>query len=276
MRIIEQYDLELKELEACLKVEASNNAAPLRILEAGCGREWYLKPENVALELTGIDLDTVALNHRLNDSKDLHKAIVGDLRTAALPFEAFDVVYCSFVLEHILGAEQALDNMLQSLKPNGLLIIRVPDLDGVQTFLARRLPRWVAITYYRHVWKIKNAGKPGFAPYPTFHEAVISRSGFHDYCKSRGLSLINEYGVGSYRSRGSGVISHLVPYLARLVAIGSRGKVHDDYVDLTYVARKRPQAIPDAADTPLGPKSRNGRTAASGEGIAYDAGRSVH
>ena len=33
--------------------------------------------------------------------KDLHKAILGDLRTLHLPNDAYDVVYSSFVLEHI-------------------------------------------------------------------------------------------------------------------------------------------------------------------------------
>ena len=179
MQVIDDYEIEQKQLERYLENEAVGGSA-LKVLEAGCGREWYLRPAGVALELTGIDLDETALNYRLTVKSDLQEAIVGDLRTTQLPPEAFDIVYCSFVLEHIWGAEEALDNMLQALKPNGLLIVRVPDLEGVQTFLARRLPRWVAVAYYRYAWKIDKAGQPGFAPYPTHYDPVISRSGFRD------------------------------------------------------------------------------------------------
>ena len=81
-----------------------------------------------------MDLDFAALEHRKHVKKDLTHAIVGDLRTVDLPRERFDVVYSSFVLEHIEGAETALDNLVGSLKPRGLLIVRVPDVEGVQSF----------------------------------------------------------------------------------------------------------------------------------------------
>ena len=179
MQIFEKYSAELKELERYILREASSKAS-LKILEAGCGREWHLRPEGVKLEITGVDLDRNALEYRKNEQKDLQEAIVGDLRTASLPARAFDIVYSSFVLEHIDGAEQALDNIVRALKPNGLLIVRVPDLQGAQTFLARKMPRCAAIAYYRYAWNIKQAGQPGFAPYETYYDPVISSPGFHD------------------------------------------------------------------------------------------------
>lgn len=237
MRLFEKYSAELRALEAHLAAEARGKRV-LKILEAGCGREWHLRPKNIRIELTGLDLDEHALDHRKNVQKDLDKAIVGDLKTARLSAGTYDIVYSSFVLEHIAGAEKALDNMVQALKPGGLLIIRVPDLGGVQTFLARLLPRWVAITYYRHAWKIKDAGRPGFAPYPTYYDPVISISGFHEYCARRDLSILEQYGVGSYSGRGSGLLSRIVPIVARLIAVVSLGYVHDEYVDVTFVVRK--------------------------------------
>ncbi|MCU0790793.1 MAG: class I SAM-dependent methyltransferase, partial [Nitratireductor sp.] len=157
MRRIERYEDEQIELERLVEAHARGRPR-LKVLEAGCGREWYLRPEGVELEITGIDLDRAALEHRRDVRRDLHRAIHGDLKTAELPPGAYDVVYSSFVLEHVEGAETALENMVNWLRPGGLLIVRVPDLEGVQTFLARRLPRWVAVAYYRHAWKIKDAG----------------------------------------------------------------------------------------------------------------------
>ncbi|MFN4140733.1 class I SAM-dependent methyltransferase [Aestuariivirga sp.] len=237
MRHFEKYSSELRELVSIFREEAAGKPF-LKVLEAGCGREWHLRPCGVNIELTGVDLDEHALGHRKNVQKDLDEAIIGDLRTVPLPAATFDIVYSSFVLEHIEGAEQALDNMLRSLKRGGLLIVRVPDLQGVQTFFARRLPRWAAIAYYRHAWKISQAGQPGFAPYPTFYDPVISIAGFHEYCRRRGLVVEEQFGVGSYASRGTGLVSRLVPVAARIVHVVSLGRIHGRYVDVTYIARK--------------------------------------
>ena len=42
---------------------------------------------------------------RRETHNDIDVEIVGDLRSAELPSESFDVVYCSYVLEHVEGAE---------------------------------------------------------------------------------------------------------------------------------------------------------------------------
>jgi SAM-dependent methyltransferase len=237
MRILPKYSDELNLLSTYVAAEADGKPV-LRVLEAGCGREWYLRTHGLPIEITGVDLDGHALDYRQNVRKDLHRAIPGDLRTVELPAAHYDVVYSSFVLEHIEGAERALDNMVTALKPGGLLIVRVPDLGGFQTFMARLLPHWAAVLYYRHGWKIEKAGQPGFAPYPTHYDPVISSQGFEDYCRRAGLSIVDEIGVGSYADRGTGSLSRLVPLAARAAAVASLGKVHDRYVDLTFVARK--------------------------------------
>lgn len=237
MRIIPDYAEELDVLSKHLEREAEGKPL-LRVLEAGCGREWHLRTQDLAIEITGVDLDIHALAHRTKVRKDLHRAIPGDLRFIDLPAAHFDVVYSSFVLEHIDGAERALDNMVRALKPGGLLILRVPDLSGFQTFAARRLPHWSAVFYYKHAWKIAKAGQPGYAPYPTHYDPVISTAGFHAYSRGAGLTVVDQLGVGSYSARGAGVLSRLVPLAARATAIASRGKVHDRHVDLTFIARK--------------------------------------
>lgn len=237
MRILPKYADELRTLASLLKAEAAGKTV-LRVLEAGCGREWHLRTEGVPIEISGIDLDNHALTFRRTVRKDLHHAIVGDLRTVSLPPDHYDVVYSSFVLEHVDGAATALDNMVKALRPGGLLIIRVPDLSGVQTCVARLLPHWAAVVYYRYGWKIEKAGQPGYAPYPTFYDPVISIDGFNDYCRRNALDIVDQIGVGSYAERGSGFLSRFVPLFARIVALASLGRVHDRYVDLTFIARK--------------------------------------
>jgi SAM-dependent methyltransferase len=236
------YQTELKLLEEQIRRQARHGEV-LQILEAGCGREWYFKLDHLEYEVTGVDLDSHALTHRKDEMRDLDRAIVGDLRTVGLPEAYFDVVYCSFVLEHIQHADQVLDNFVKWLKPGGILIIRVPDLRSTQTFLARHLPRWCAILYYRAAWGIKNAGAPGFAPYPAFYDEVISTAGFHHYCSSHNLVVTNEIGVGSYTGRGNGPLRYLLPVIAKLIRLLSGGRIHDRHVDRTFVAFKEASKV---------------------------------
>jgi SAM-dependent methyltransferase len=231
------YKAELKLLEGLIRRQARPTST-LRILEAGCGREWYFELDDIAHEITGVDQDSHALAFRKDENGDLDRGIVGDLLTVDLPSAYFDVIYSSFVLEHIKGAETALNNFVRWLRPGGLLIVRVPDISSVQTFLAKFLPRWCAILYYRTAWGIKNAGMPGFAPYPAFYDEVISSQGFHHYCSTQGLAIVDEMGVGTYSARGTGPFRYLLPVVAKSISLLSGGRVHDRNVDRTFVARK--------------------------------------
>jgi SAM-dependent methyltransferase len=237
MKVFERYEDEIAVLEGYLQAQAKPGQT-LQVLEAGCGREWYFKMNGMSYELTGIDLDADALKARLESKKDLAHGILGDLRTATLPANTYDVVYNAFVLEHVSGAEEVLENFVRWLKPGGIMIIRVPDKDGVQGFLARMTPHFFHVWYYRWAWKMKDAGKPGFAPYPTIYDHVISRQGLLDFCRKHGLDVVAEFGVGTYR-RGHGIISKITPAVAKIISTLTLGKVHSRYVDRTLVARKR-------------------------------------
>lgn len=238
MRIVPQYEDEIRLLEQHIKAQKRGDA-PLQILEAGCGREWYFRLDGVPYELTGLDLDAAALEARRSVKGDMHHSFVGDLRTAVMPLAHYDVIYNAFVLEHVAGAERVLGNFVRWLKPGGLMIIRVPDRDSVQGFVARHTPHWLHVLYYRWAWKLKDAGKPGFAPYPTVYDAVVSRGGLRQFCERNGLDVVEVLGVGSFR-RGYGLASRITPIVARLVSLLTFGRVHAKFVDLAFVMRKRP------------------------------------
>jgi len=159
MRVIEDYGEELQYLESRIRGLARPGEI-LQVLEAGCGREWYFKLEGIAYELTGVDLDERALEARRVQKRDLDKAIVGDLRTVSLEPDKYDVVYCAFVLEHVADANAALANLARSLRPGGILIVRVPDRDSVHGFVTRFTPHWVHVFYHRHAWGLKDAESP--------------------------------------------------------------------------------------------------------------------
>ena len=117
MRIVSRPSEEREMLLDAVKASAVDGA--VRVLEAGCGQKWTLKPDGLVLHITGVDMDAEAMRIRQEKQGDLEEAIVGDIRNVDLPAGAFDVVYCSFVLEHVEGAEAVLDSLLAAVRPGG-------------------------------------------------------------------------------------------------------------------------------------------------------------
>ncbi|HEY7888894.1 MAG TPA: methyltransferase domain-containing protein [Steroidobacteraceae bacterium] len=165
-----------------LRARLETLPGPVRILEAGCGRNWPLKL-SVPFTLTGLDLDADALAART----DLHQAVVGDLRTADFAPHSFDVIYNAFVLEHVSGARQVLDRFMRWLAPGGMLILKVPDRDSAYGFLTRMTPFWAHVMIYRHVLGYRQAGTLGHGPYRTYYDRVVSERGLRSFCLGNGM-----------------------------------------------------------------------------------------
>jgi SAM-dependent methyltransferase len=217
--------------------EKASAGRSLNILEAGCGPCWYLDLAGVEYRLTGVDLDQDALNVRQAKFGDLDEAILGDLRTVALESDSYDVIYNSFVLEHLVDAEGVLDNFLGWLKPGGLLILKIPDKGSVYGYFAKCTPHWFHVLYKRYVEKDRNAGKPGFAPFPTVYEDIVSRRGIHDWCAARGLTIRAEYGANYYFDY-LGLFSLPVKTFVRAAGLLSLGRLAAKHSNLTYVIEK--------------------------------------
>ena len=207
----------------------------IRILEAGCGQHWLVKLDGVKYHLTGVDLDQHALELRRKIQKDLDEAIVGDLRTVNLGSGRFDVVFSSFVLEHIPGAEKVLESFVRWLRPGGIVILRIPDPNSVYGFLARKSPHWFHVLYYRLLGN-RNAGKPGYAPYPTYYDPLVSRSGIRKFCAKNGISIELEVGDGYWRP-GRGKQRTMIAAVKRLVSLLSLGQLSYTHTNLLYVLR---------------------------------------
>ena len=163
----------------------------LTILEAGCGNSCQLDLSGVEAHLIGVDSSEHALRIR-EQAGDLDRAVIGDLRTVELDEGAFDVIYNSFVLEHVENAKQVLENFCRWLKPGGILILRIPDRESAYGFLLRITPFWVHVLYKRYIFGSRNAGKPGYDPFPTVYDSIVSRQGIRRWCVTQGLTVREE------------------------------------------------------------------------------------
>lgn len=195
----------------------------INILEAGCGITWSLDLDDVKYTLTGVDLDKDALDIRRNQKKDLDVAVLGDLRNVYFAESSFDVVYNSFVLEHIDGAEAVLENFVRWLKPGGILVIRIPNRDSVRGFMTRMTPFFFHVLYEKYVAGHKNAGKPGHPPFPTFFDKCVSNAGINGFCKKHGLIVKAKYGGGigqPYRNKLISSLENLIYWTLHLLSLG--------------------------------------------------------
>jgi len=227
--------LEERELLSKQIKENFHAADFVKILEAGCGRRWPLDISGLNYHLTGVDLDRDAIESRKKNEKDLDEVYIGDLRSIQLEKESYDVIYNSFVLEHIKCAERVLDNFFKWLKPNGILILKIPERDCVFSFITRITPHWFHVFYYRYIIKRKNAGKPGYGPYPTFHDRIVSQKGIKGYCKKHGYMILGTY-TSNLRVDSLNSFSKMI---IKMVEIVSFSKFISDYCCITFVIKKR-------------------------------------
>ncbi len=135
----------LKKLENLLKAEIDPGFAkraefifqeiekskPKKILDAGCGRGFYLHAISLykfPQEIHGVDTNSIYLAKARELCKDkrvrLKKNSIYDIK---YPSNFFDFIICSEVLEHLDDDRKALAELKRILKPNGSLIITVPN-----------------------------------------------------------------------------------------------------------------------------------------------------
>jgi 2-polyprenyl-3-methyl-5-hydroxy-6-metoxy-1,4-benzoquinol methylase len=190
---------------------ALNNLLPdteLNVLDAGCGHESYLDFGGKA-RITGIDISEANLaKHR-----HLSCRLTGDLQTFQLPSRQFDAVVCWDVLEHLANPTAALENMVQSLKPSGLLILVFPNVYSLKGIVTKFTPLWFHRFIYRTLYRIDN---PDFQPYPTYLKLAMSPKSVLRFARSRGLTV--EYS-GMFKSALLEKIASEHP----IIAIGIRG-----------------------------------------------------
>ena len=231
---------QMNEMIESLIIKKASNSEPIHILEAGCGSRWPFRLEGIQYNLTGIDMDKDALEIRKNTVSDLHETIEGDLCSVDLGADRYDVIYSSFVLEHIERADLVMKNFVKWAKPNAIIIIRVPDSHSVRGYITRITPHWFHVFFYRFILGNKNAGKLGYGPYFTYYHPIISPSGMRDFCNDRSNNIVLD---AEYRDRDiwpeRGAMKMLIHIIKKVINIISMGSLSDKHSDLLYILRKK-------------------------------------
>lgn len=124
----------LLRVQRCKRVERL--AKKGRILDIGCGRADFLQlMKERGWEASGLELDRRIEGRGKRLGMDLR---CGSLDTVKFPEASFDAVTFWHVFEHIRRPEAALEECKRILKPSGLLVIAVPNIDSLQARISGR------------------------------------------------------------------------------------------------------------------------------------------
>jgi SAM-dependent methyltransferase len=122
-----------------------------RVLDVGCGNGiWLLKQQALGWLVEGVEFSPLACQHARAAGLIVHQ---GSLEEARLPTASFDVVRIWHTLEHVPDPSSILSEIARILKPNGQVLIGVPNAGG---WLARAWRTyWFDLDVPRHLWHFR-------------------------------------------------------------------------------------------------------------------------
>ncbi|TMR97637.1 class I SAM-dependent methyltransferase [Nonomuraea basaltis] len=201
----------------------------LDVLVAGCAHDEPLALDWIETRATGVDEDHSAIRVVLEERADLVTWSLGDLRSVPLQPRAYDVIQLSFLLERVRHAELIFDRLLRSLRPGGLVLLRMRDRRSAYGLLDRITPAWPR----RLLWRpLVTPGTPG--PLPKVYEPLASSDGMHAFCLSRGLMITDDERNTSGPARASGIARSMIAAVDRLTS----GRYPASHDEITMVIRK--------------------------------------
>jgi 2-polyprenyl-3-methyl-5-hydroxy-6-metoxy-1,4-benzoquinol methylase len=110
------------------------------LLDVGCGEGTFLKlAQKNGWQITGTELSSYAAKYAANIlGKDI---FCGELPDAKFSENSFDIVTMWHVLEHVGDPKTYLKEAHRILKPNGLLVVAVPNVNDLIMQIAYRIIR---------------------------------------------------------------------------------------------------------------------------------------
>jgi hypothetical protein len=225
------HDYVLRELGRPISVLQAGCLGPLR--ELGIGS---LEEGGFQVSVTLLDDDTPLARQVLADVASAYDDVLtGDPRTAPIPQRAFDIVYCTGLLERVKHVEVVLDRLVAGLRPGGLLMIRMGD----RATASALLDRWLPPPARRAMWNSLHPDVPG--PFPAIYEKSVCERGIYSYALLRGLVVAQHAAKRSAEARAQANetrLSSSVRTACGIISWVTRGRFGADHDELLYVIRK--------------------------------------
>lgn len=160
-----------------------------RVLDIGCGVGEYLGVwQALGWDIEGVEAnEAAAALARSRLAVDIHASAVEDLH---LPEEKFDLVTMSHCLEHTYSPGHVLEMVYRWLKPNGRLLVMVPNYDAFD----RRLfgDRWLGFEVPRHLFHFDGRSIRRLLEQQRYHVETIGASAQPDVVIRNVLCIMDE------------------------------------------------------------------------------------
>ena len=121
------YKIQKRKIEIVLNLLEKHEKG--RILDIGCGDGLITQmiAEKTGAEAHGVDISNGAVS-KARKRGIFAKAVNVDRQRFPFENNTFDVVFCGDLLEHLYDTEKMLEKILLLLKPDGYVIISVPNI----------------------------------------------------------------------------------------------------------------------------------------------------
>lgn len=127
------------------KVKSQKNGG--KLLEIGCNSGDFIDlAKTNGFEVFGIEIDEVAAKQGIEKGRNM---IQGDFLQMDLS-EKYDIIVANHVLEHIPEIEQISSALKKALKPDGVVIINVPNIEGNIVKIMKQ--NWCQMAPFTHIW----------------------------------------------------------------------------------------------------------------------------
>ena len=207
------------------------------VLEAGCGSSGHVELGDGA-RIVGIDIseEQLARNDRLDQK------ILGDIQTHDFGQKCFDPIVCWDVLEHLPEPDRALRSFARASKAGGIILLALPNVFSLKGLITKFSPHWFHVWVYRNVFGNPNAGRPGYAPFPTFLSTSVSPSALKRFAAETNLveehfRLYESTMIDSLK-RKSRPLHTLYKMALLLLRLASLGAYDGSMTDVIIVLRK--------------------------------------
>jgi SAM-dependent methyltransferase len=156
-----------------------------QVMDAGCGGAMRIRLPAGAV-LNGIDISPESAER----NSTLFNIVIGDVQSYPLPRAAFDIVICWELLEHVPHPLAALGNLIAATKPGGFIVLAFPNHASLKGLVTRLSSHKLHVWLLRHFWGQKNAGRPGYAPFPTYMAREIAPRMLEKFLQSQSVEVM--------------------------------------------------------------------------------------
>jgi ubiquinone/menaquinone biosynthesis C-methylase UbiE len=155
-------------LEIYTELMAAQVTGRTRLLDIGCGPGGLVKAyEGIARQVVGVDRYVT----HFDEPAEIHTLVEADI--AQLPFASscFDLITCSWVLEHLQHPRQVFSEAWRLLAPGGALMFITPNALNYAVWMRRLIPNSVSKPIVKAIY-----GRNEDFINPTYYQANSYRS----------------------------------------------------------------------------------------------------